>query len=240
MTLFFISDLHLSAKRPKTSALFLKFLKTEAKKAQALYILGDFFEAWVGIVYNDVHDTQIMEALKVYTQTIGPVYFIRGNRDFLIDQSFTNKTGCKIIADPTVIEHQGKRVVLTHGDQLCTLDIAYQRFRRVVRHPFMQWVFLNLPLFVRQTIANLLRSNAVHRSYPTPILNPRFDVTPTAVNQILRDHHAHELIHGHTHHAKIHHFTLDGTPAQRMVLGDWGNTGSVLVYAADPQLQSVV
>ncbi len=241
MTAYFISDLHLSARHPEISTLFLKFLENDAKKADALYILGDFFEAWVGIEEEDPHDIQIMAALKAFSQTGIPVFFIRGNRDFLIDQAFADKTHCQLLPDPTVIELYGNRVVLTHGDQLCTLDIGYQRFRRFVRHPLIQKLFLSLPIRLRRKMAALLRSNASRRPvYSKRNPEPRFEVVQQDVYAILRDNQSSILIHGHTHRQNIHHFILDDKPAKRIVLGDWGTTGNVLVYSQDSiTLQSV-
>lgn len=241
MPIFFISDLHLSSARPKTSELFVRFLETEAKQAEALYILGDFFEAWVGMAGADRHDSEIMAALKSFAQTACPVYFMRGNRDFLLNDEFAQKSHCTLLPDPFVLTLYGKRVVLTHGDQLCTLDKPYQRFRRFVRHPITQRFFLSLPIQIRKKIATFIRKSGAQKrlrhQYASqlgdPVDQPHFDVVFEDVCHLLREQKASILIHGHTHKPMIHHFSLDGAPVQRIVLGDWNATGSVLVYGED-------
>lgn len=251
MTTLFISDLHLCASRPKTSTLFLKFL-SEATDAQALYILGDFFEAWIGADLIDQHDAQILAALFDFSKKT-PVYFMPGNRDFLINKEFAKQNGFTLLSDPTVITLYGQQLLLMHGDALCTLDKSYQYYRCFVRHPIIQKTFLNLPKILRQKIANRLRQKASRThsnhtneaAHTTPTVktavsppitrqnkykDPKYwDVVEESVHKALNRHHAQVLIHGHTHKAGIHHFQLNDQPAKRLVLGDWGDVGSVLV-----------
>jgi len=238
MATYFISDLHLSSKRPHLSELFLSFLEKDAKKADALYILGDLFEVWLGDDNRDPHHIRIIEALAEFSKSGIPLYFMHGNRDFLIGEQFSLESQCTLLADPTIIELYGTRVLLTHGDLLCTLDYQYQRFRKFVRHPFIKKLFLHLPLSWRQKIANFLRRESAARETniaPNHYLQRKWDVTTEAVYDMLRKHKAFTLIHGHTHKPGIHNFILDNQPARRMVLGDWHETGSVLVYSSENQ-----
>jgi UDP-2,3-diacylglucosamine hydrolase len=236
MATYFISDLHLSANEPQISELFLKFLEEEAKKADALYILGDFFARWIGDDNTDPHDQRITQALANFSETHHqiPIYIMHGNRDFLLGERFIQNSQCILLPDPTVIELYGDTVVLTHGDQLCTLDTSYQRFRRFVRHPWTKKFFLRLPLLIRSKIAQLLSRKA--SGHPIPQKKPqnfdrRWDVSTDAVYALLRRYKATGLIHGHTHKPNIHHFILDERPTIRAVLGDWGTTAKILVYS---------
>lgn len=231
MATYFISDLHLSSQRADITALFLRFLATDAKKAAALYILGDLFETWIGDDTQNPHDLNVMEALANLHQAGVPVYFMHGNRDFLIGKVFAKKSQCILLPDPTVIHLHNHPVLLTHGDLLCTLDLNYQQFRRFVRHPFVQKLFLSLPLFLRQKIADFLRHHAgATLKHASDLMSPLWDVSVNTVNEFLRYHHTTIIIHGHTHKAKIHEFLLDNHPAKRIVLGDWDKTGSALLY----------
>ncbi len=239
MTTYFISDLHLSANRPELTQLFLKFLADDLKNADALYILGDLFEMWIGDDNTDPHNQQVMDALAHCSQSGIPLYFMHGNRDFLIGNTFAQKTQCVLLKDPSVVLIQNEPVLLTHGDLLCTLDTRYQRFRRFVRQPWVQVLFLKLPLSWRQKIAKRLRQ---HSSRPKMLggaetikkTEPRhWDVALNTVFEFLRTHQTTTLIHGHTHKPKIHEFLLDNHPAKRIVLGDWGKTGSVLCFSTN-------
>ncbi len=243
MATYFISDLHLSANKPQLSTLFLKFLKEKAEQADALYILGDLFEAWIGDDNTDTHDLNIMNALAEFSDSGVPLYFIHGNRDFLIGERFSVASHCQLLPDPVVVELYNTRVVLTHGDLLCTLDHKYQRFRKFVRHPFMKNLFLDFPLSWRKKISSFLRHQSSRRNIP-PIKgraynvalqkeHRQWDVTSEAVYQMLREHKSLTLIHGHTHKPGIHDFILDNQPAKRIVLGDWGETGNVLIYSPE-------
>jgi len=228
MAVYFISDLHLHASRPHTSEIFLKFLAGDAQASDALYILGDLFEAWVGHENLDEHDSNIISALATLSRQ-RPVYFMSGNRDFLLSKTLIEEMGCHFLMDPTVITLYGSPVILTHGDKLCTLDKSYQRFRSVVQHPLVKKWFLKLPYTLRTSIAKALRSNREH-TYLKPTIIPRhWDVALSDVYQLMRTNEAYTLIHGHTHLPGIHEFRLDNHPAKRITLGDWGVTGSALV-----------
>ncbi len=237
---FFISDLHLHQSRPSVTENFFHFLETEAASAEALYILGDFFEVWAGDDDPNPHHQKVMQALAHFSKTHHiPVYFMRGNRDFLIDKRFAKATGCILIPDPTTIELYGKRIVLMHGDSLCTGDRAHQRFRKFSQNPFIRKLFLILfPFSWRLKIATGIRQKSqragamrenVHINKQT---NP-FDVNQEAVKKVLLQSDSNCLIHGHTHKPGIHEFTLDNVKKKRIVLGEWGVSGNVLVFSKD-------
>lgn len=244
MKTLFISDLHLSASHPEISSLFLRFLEKYHPKhhvhapIQALYILGDLFEAWIGDDTSDPHDQQIIEALHQYTQQGTPVYFMHGNRDFLIGQGFAQKTQCQLLADPTVINLYGQRILLMHGDRLCTLDTHYQWFRTIVQSAIIKRLFLQLPFSWRRCLVQKIRAfsqSLKHRqtqgNRPKKkfLSSEKYDASPMAIQQQLQTHQAQLLIHGHTHKCGIHTLTLNTQTVHRIVLGDWGITGSVLI-----------
>ena len=231
MATLFISDLHLCAQRPAPTALFLDFLRRRAAHADALYILGDLFEYWIGDdAATDAEFSAIMTGLRSLTQSGVPVYLMHGNRDFLLGDGFTKATGCRLLPDPTLIDLHGTPVLLMHGDTLCTDDIDYQKFRRIVRDP--QWIknFLAQSRDQRNAVVRDLRatSKAAMADKQPDIM----DVNPAAVEAAMRTHHVHHLIHGHTHRPAQHNLLLDGQAARRTVLGDWYEQGSVLACDA--------
>lgn len=249
MKTLFISDLHLSAKRPDISELFFYFLDNYAAKADVLYILGDFFEVWVGIDVLNEHELRILKALKQYIASGKSVYFMHGNRDFLIDKQFEAQTGAVLISEPYILSVTNvmntlnelnvepnaldrsiaeNRWVLCHGDTLCTLDTSYQRFRAFVRHPWIKAFYLSLPEFIRRKIANKLRSKSKTYQQKFVAFPEKWDVTAEAVEDILKKHKASVLLHGHTHKTNIHDILIDNVPHKRIVLGDWGKTGNFL------------
>jgi len=230
---FFISDLHLEPNRPDITQCFFNFLHHQVPQAEALYILGDFFEVWIGDDEDTPFQRSIIAALKQLTDRGFPIYFMRGNRDFLIGEAFIHATGCRFLADPTVIDLYGKPVLLTHGDVLCTADLKHQRFRKYAQNPRYNRFFLALPLWLRRAIARLVRniSQKSNRTAAYAIM----DVTPSAVTQQMQDHQVKLLIHGHTHRPAVHSLVLKGEPANRVVLGDWHTAGSVLVYEQNGQ-----
>ncbi|HXH55145.1 MAG TPA: UDP-2,3-diacylglucosamine diphosphatase [Gammaproteobacteria bacterium] len=240
MATYFISDLHLSATKPHLSSLFLKFLNGDAKKADALYILGDLFEAWIGDDNLDIHDMGIINALAEFSESGIPLYFMHGNRDFLIGEQFAVDSHCILLPDPVVVDLYNTPILLTHGDLLCTLDHAYQRFRKFIRHSLVTKLLLSFPLSWRKKISSFLRKKST-RYTPSKEEDHKWDVTLEAVYQTLREHKSLTLIHGHTHKPGIHHFILDNQPAKRIVLGDWNETGSVLIYSPENiELKAVV
>lgn len=238
MTTLFISDLHLDPSRPEVTNCFLKFLEEAPETVEALYILGDLFEVWIGDDDPDPHSRKVIEALQKFTRARRPSYFIRGNRDVLAGRRFCLESRTQLLNETTVIDMHGDRVLLVHGDELCTDDHAYQRFRRHARSPTWRALFLAMPLAVRRWISVRLRkgSNAMTTLKPEEIT----DVNQEAVENIMREHRVRILLHGHTHRPGIHQFTLDGRPATRIVLGDWYTQGSVLYWGpAGPELRTL-
>ncbi len=223
----FISDLHLHPSRPAITALFLDFLDEAARRARALYILGDLFEYWLGDEAVGLEAWRpIIAGLQRATAAGLEVYVMHGNRDFLLGEGFARATGCGLLAEPARIDLNGVPTLLMHGDVLCTDDVEYQAFRAVVRDPAWQREFLARPLAEREALARQLRELS---QQSTAQKKPQImDVTPQAVAAVMRAHGVRRLIHGHTHRPGEHLFELDGEPAWRLVLGDWYEQGSVL------------
>ena len=225
----FISDLHLDGERPDITAQFLEFLDHEARQAAGLYILGDLFEAWIGDDDPDPDKQRVIAALKSLTSGGVPVYFIHGNRDFLIGRRFAKETGVKLLPDGTMIELYGKRVLLMHGDTLCIDDPDYQRLRRIVRNPLVQFVLRCLSLGQRQKLAAKMRAGSKKHIESMDRSQPQImDVNQGAVCRTFEQEHADVIVHGHTHRPAIHDVPVGGHVAQRIVLGDWYEQGSVL------------
>lgn len=226
MSVLFISDLHLEAERPDITRAFLHFLHTRARQAEALYILGDFFEAWIGDDGMDEFQHSIARALREVADGGTRLYLMHGNRDFLIGKAFCREAGCTLLHDPSVIALNGEKVLLMHGDSLCTLDVGYMKLRRWLRNPLSLFILRNLPLAKRHQLARTLRkeSRAQTRMKASEII----DVTPEEVLRIMRRHGVRTLIHGHTHRPANHELQLDGQPARRIVLGDWDRQGWAL------------
>lgn len=236
MTIRFISDLHLSPARPDITALFLDFLETDGRASTALYILGDLFDAWLGDDDDSAFATQIRTALKALTNAGVPVFFMAGNRDFLIGERFAEATGIGLLTDGAVINLYGQRTLLMHGDTLCTLDHSYQRFRRIIQSGPMTFFLRHLPLAWRMHIAAKLRANSATQNRPDAASLERMDVTTAAVEQAMADAKVDLLIHGHTHQPAVHELKLsNGQPAKRIVLGDWYEQGSVLEVSRERQ-----
>ena len=227
----FLSDVHLDPARPGILADFIGFLDGPGRQADSLYILGDLFEAWIG---DDVVDSghPVLAALARLTGEAGvPVWFMHGNRDFLIGPRFAALTGVGLLEDPCVVAVDGEPVLLMHGDSLCTDDHAYQSFRATVRNPDWQAGFLALPVEDRLRMARNARdeSSARNRTLAASARGEQImDVNPQAVEDSLRRHGVQRLIHGHTHRPGSHRLLVDGRPCQRWVLGDWYDQGSVL------------
>lgn len=229
MTTLFISDLHLDPTRPDIEALFHRFLAGPARRAEALYILGDLFETWAGDDIDGVRHAGTLDALRRLT-AITPVRVMVGNRDFLLGAGFEAATGCRLLDDPQLIDLDGVPTVLSHGDQLCTADIGYQRFRRLVRNRWLQRAYRSLPAHARARLVGNLRARTAARTQGKPA--EITDVTPAAVVELFRTTKARRLIHGHTHRPGVHALTVDNIARERIVLGDWYTQGSVLRCAA--------
>lgn len=231
MTTLFISDLHLEPERPHITELFLRFLAIDAAAADALYILGDLFEAWIGDdEHSDLAKT-VAAALKKLSQSGVPIFLMHGNRDFLIGKKFLMRSGCQFLADPSVINLYGTRTLLMHGDTLCTEDTRYLEVRAKYRQPFYRYLFLLLPLFIRKKIAQRLR-NASKR-HTGQLSYQILDATPAEIIRMMQEHQVGLFIHGHTHRPSLQYFTVGGKMVHRIVLSDWDQTGNVLVCKPD-------
>lgn len=222
-----ISDLHLTPSMPLTAQRFFDFCEKDASQAESVFILGDLFEYWVGDDAGDRSPFQheVKQALANLSNKV-KTYYIHGNRDFLIGPAFLKKTGMTVLTDPSPIEIAGQKYLLAHGDALCTADIGYQLFRGWVRKPWLQKLFLSLPIHWRRSIANQLRMNshanyerASHTAYQQNQI--KTNVTTQACAAILREHGADKLIHGHTHRPGHHQESLGNQSWQRWVLSDW-------------------
>jgi UDP-2,3-diacylglucosamine hydrolase len=227
----FIADLHLCAEEPAITAGFLRFLAGEARQADALYILGDLFEAWIGDDDPNPLHAQIAAAIRTLVESGVPCYFIHGNRDFLLGKRFARESGMQLLPEEKVLNLYGKRVLIMHGDTLCTDDVGYQAFRAKVHQPWLQTLFLALPLFIRKRIAAKMRagSQSANRVKDMAIM----DVNPQAVAETLERHRVQHLIHGHTHRPAVHGLKANGEPAFRYVLGAWHTQGSMIKVTAE-------
>lgn len=216
MKLLFISDLHLDESRPEVTESFLTFLKDRASKADALYILGDFFEVWIGDDDDAPLASSIQQQLLKLSRGGTAVFIMHGNRDFLYGERFCQNSGASLLSDPTLIEVASKSCLLMHGDSLCTDDAEYMAFRQQARNPAWQEQLLSQPLEVRRLLAQQLRQQS--KSMSAMKAEDIMDVNSDAVAQVLTEHNADILIHGHTHRPARH--SLDNGK-ERIVLGDW-------------------
>ena len=246
MTTLFISDLHLDSTRPAVTELFGRFVRSEGKSADAFYLLGDLFEAWVGDDDPSEVGVYVASALKEVSDAGVPVYFIRGNRDFLVGQDYASRAGLRILPDPAVVMLYGKPTLLMHGDLLCTDDTAYQAFRAQTRNPAWQAQFLSQPLEARLAFAAQARAaSQAHQAKLREGGNDvRFetvtDVTPATVEATFTRFGIDTMIHGHTHRPALHDLQANGRDCKRIVLGDWYEQGSVLrVDAGGFRLESL-
>ncbi|MBT9567896.1 MAG: UDP-2,3-diacylglucosamine diphosphatase [Thiobacillus sp.] len=216
---FFVADLHLTDARPEATGRFFRFLEADASGADALYILGDLFEAWVG----DDHDEQVAHdtarRLRALVDTGTPVYFMHGNRDFMLAQRYATASGMTLLDDPTPIDLYGVPTLLTHGDTLCTDDTAYQRFRARFRRPWVLGVLRRLPLSLRHRMARQARAGSESAKADKPV--EIMDVNAAEVSRVLHAHQAERLIHGHTHRPARHQHEVDGQLCERWVVPDW-------------------
>jgi UDP-2,3-diacylglucosamine hydrolase len=229
--LLFISDLHLAPEQPATVELFLGFLRQRARQAEALYILGDLFDAWIGDDDDQAPYPAIRQALRDLTESGTRCAIISGNRDFLLGKRFSQETGCSLLREPSRVDLLGTPTLLMHGDLLCTDDLAYQKFRRVIRNPVVKWLFLWKGLARRRAMAASYRRKSGEAIARKPLAI--MDVNQETVESTLRRHGAWHLIHGHTHRPGEHAFDLDGHPAIRQVLADWHpERGEVLSVSA--------
>lgn len=235
---WFISDLHLDPSRPQIFTLLLEFLDDIEPQADALYILGDLFEFWVG---DDLIESPlgavylpVLQRLKQLSDNNIPIYFTQGNRDFLVQKTFIKQIGATLLPDTQVINLYGTPTLILHGDTLCTDDKGYQYMRRLFRIKFIQWLYLSLSIENRAKRADGVRQATTKQTQEkkTSIL----DVNQQAVEQLMQKNQVTQMIHGHTHRPAIHQLTLNGKKATRFVLGDWHDKAS-FIEASEEELR---
>lgn len=219
MKALFISDLHLCDERPATVRAFVAFVRGPARGADALYILGDLFEYWAGDDDDTPLGRLVAAELDALSDAGTAVFFVAGNRDFLLAERFARAAGITLLPDPTVIDLDGRRLLLSHGDALCTDDVGYQRFRTQVRDPAWQRGFLEQPLAERKRFIEDVRRRSIAAKADKAV--EIMDVNPAAVTALLRSHGLPTLIHGHTHRPARHEHVVDGRTCERWVLADW-------------------
>jgi UDP-2,3-diacylglucosamine hydrolase len=234
----FISDLHIDAGHPAIIGQFLSFLEGEARGASALYILGDLFESWVGDEAPDAAQSAAIAGIRALTGSGVPCFVMHGNRDFLLGPEFSRLSGALPLADPVIVTLYGERVLVMHGDALCTDDRAYQRLRATVRNDDWQRRFLGLSVDARRALAGAARQGS--QAHTAGVAAHITDVNQHSVDEVLRAAQASMLLHGHTHRPGIHAFDVDGRPCTRIVLGDWFDQGSLLRWDENgPELVSL-
>ena len=223
---YFIADLHLAENRPDITACFLSFLENDAVKAEQLYILGDLFEVWFGDDYKTKLTESVIDAIKILSNTDTKVYFIHGNRDFLLGKNYAKQADMILLPEKHLIELYGEKILLMHGDTLCTRDIDYQKFRKKSRSWWWQGFMTNLPLWLRKRIADNYRKKSKQAQQMKSL--DIMDVTESEVVKDLEEYNCQLMIHGHTHRPNIHELIANHNPAQRIVLGDWYDQGAWL------------
>ncbi len=223
-----ISDLHLTPSMPRTAERFFEFLEKEARTHEALIILGDLFEFWVGddAKARSPFHQEVAQKIKAVSQAGIPVYFMHGNRDFLLGSSYAQKSNMVLLQDPQVMTIANQTWLLTHGDALCTADRGYQRFRSLVRSSWFQKLFLMLPTSWRVAVASSLRSKSTAKyqraqRYTPEVVHVKGDVTITATAELVSMTTCPRVIHGHTHRPAYHEESLGAQSWQRWVLSDW-------------------
>ena len=238
MAVLFISDLHIDESRPAITEQFLGFLSAEARDAEALYILGDLFESWVGDDAADAAQSAAITGLHSLTSQGVPCFVMHGNRDFLLATQFCRMSGAELLPDPLIVTLYGEPVLVTHGDALCTDDRAYQRLRATVRDADWQRQFLALSIASRRALAGAARVGS--QAHTAAVEYAITDVNADSVAMALRGARTATLLHGHTHRPAIHPLQVDGRPCTRIVLGDWYDQGSLLRWDRNgPELVSL-
>lgn len=229
MTNLFISDLHLHPERPESMRLFEDFIANKAGDAEQLFILGDLFEYWLGDDASEHCGYQpVIDSLSTLAEMNTKVFFMHGNRDFLVGTGFASLVNGKLLPDPSKISLDGQDVLLMHGDSLCTDDIEHQKFRALTHSTEWQQDILSKSIAEREEIARQFRINSMKGNAEKA--EAIMDVNQHTVESIMLENQTRLLIHGHTHRAAIHDFQLDGESMHRIVLGDWYTRGSYLIH----------
>ncbi|USD42085.1 UDP-2,3-diacylglucosamine diphosphatase [Vibrio sp. SCSIO 43135] len=231
MTTLFISDLHLTPSAPEITECFIRFMREEAPSADALYVLGDLFEFWIGDDDRSEFAQQIRQEFKTLTDSGVPCFFTQGNRDFLVGKKFAKQTGVQLLGDETVIDLYGTKAVVLHGDTLCTQDVKYLEYRQKVHMPWLQWIFNRIPFFIKEKIVAKVQTDIKEDKHTKSL--DIMDVTQSEVESVMTKHQVNLMIHGHTHRPNVHSINSEDGDKTRIVLGDWYTQGSVLVYAKE-------
>ncbi|MDY7026361.1 MAG: UDP-2,3-diacylglucosamine diphosphatase [Pseudomonadota bacterium] len=239
----FISDLHLGEKTPELNQAFMAFLEEQSRQSEtidALYILGDFFVYWLGDDCILPLHQQLAKQLHAFAQHT-PIYFMHGNRDYLVNEPFCKQAGMTLLNEYQVIDFYGTPTLLLHGDSLCTLDEGYQKLRRFLRHPITLWLASALPASFKNGIAKKLSRDDHEPIDYTQVDKPEWDVVESTVRETFRFFHVQHMIHGHTHRPAHHQYTTDQHTLNRYVLGDWGHKNSIwwLELHSDGRFQTV-
>lgn len=238
MATLFISDLHLEPGRPEIGEQFREFLAGPARQADALYILGDLFEAWIGDDDPNPYYAQMRIAIRELSDSGVPVYFMHGNRDFMIGKAFAAEAGVVLLDDPHALQLHGESVLLSHGDALCTDDVEYQQVRAMTRNPDWQAMMMSKSIEERITFALQAREQSLSRN--ESLTEEIADVNQGTVEKTIKESGADILLHGHTHRPAVHPFHVDGRPVHRIVLGDWYEQGSTVIWDEDgPRLEEL-
>lgn len=232
----FISDLHLSSTAPETTKIFFKFLDEISEKVDALYILGDLFNFWVGDDDRSIFNEQIKNALKKTSGKI-PIYLMPGNRDFLLAKVFAKESGCILITDPYKIDLYNKKTLLTHGDILCTSDIRYRIFRKIIRVPYGIKIFLKLPLVPRLWFASKIQkySAMIRKSKSKEILEAKTEEAKKILDKLSLE----QIIHGHIHIAESEELIMEKKTVRRISLGEWYRQGNILIYHSNHNFEFI-
>ena len=228
MTTAFISDLHISEPHPEIGQQFVDFLASHALKYKTLYILGDLFEYWLGDDDTNPYLNKIRSALRKYTKTGIPTYFIHGNRDFLIGEKFSAETGIKILSDPTIIQLNNEDILISHGDLFCSDDTSYQATRKLTRDPKWQNIMLKKSLKERKAFA--LEARLKSKNHMKDLADDITDVNQSEIANTFKKFNLKTIIHGHTHRPAIHNTKINNIEHKRIVLGDWYDQGSCLEW----------
>jgi len=227
----FISDLHLDETRPAATQLFLELTRGEARQADALYILGDLFEYWLGDDVETPLSRQVAQALSDLSASGTPCFFIHGNRDFMLGEDYAASAGMQLLPEECVVSLYGQPVLLMHGDQLCTDDVGYQKIRAMVRTPEWQAALMQKTPAERIAFARDARKKS--EDHKQGVSEMIMDVNDQAVAAAFRRHGVELMIHGHTHRPAQHELQVDGRGARRLVLGDWYEQGSLIRLGAN-------
>ena len=222
----FISDLHLSAERHDIAQCFFDFMKNEAPGCDALYILGDLFEVWIGDDNKTPFSDEIASAISALSETCD-VFFIHGNRDFAIRTQYAKQCNMQLLPQQYVIDLYGRKTLISHGDELCTKDIEYMKFRKKARSWWWPKLMLSLPLWLRKKLAN--KGREISKNNQLGLSQEIMDVTQSEVEAAMQAFTVELFIHGHTHRPNVHTFKINQQSVKRIVLGDWYTQGSILI-----------